>query len=543
MGVPATDLWRETERDELEVLLAEAAAIGHRSGPWTHVDESGNTFDVGVYCTGVEFEGSPALLLVITDLTDDLARERALAEGAMRDALTGVSNSALFLDRLRLMVGRAAREPDYRFVVVYMDLDRFREVNERLGHVSADKVLAEVGARLVATVHPGDVVARIGGDEFVVLSEADATGNGPVKLAERVLDIFREPYRSGDRAIALSASIGVAIGGGEQQPQTDAIIRSADAAMHRAKQSGRARFELFGEALQRDAQRYTRTESELHRGLERGEFALYYQPIVSIPGGEMNAAEALLRWVHPEEGVLAPAAVISVAEESGLLVPLGDWVIHDACRQIREWRDAGLPNLSVSVNVSARQFKEGDVCASLKSGLADAGIDARHLTAELTESVVMDDPDASIDIMSEISAMGVGLAMDDFGTGYSSLSYLKLFNFDSLKIDRSFIDGVDSSAGDAAIVAAVIALAHSFRRAPSGRAWRARSNSSTCAFSSATWRKDSSSADPFPQTISPPSCVAGRHGRGSRNGRRLRSDLPGARALRGGHRVVPLLTT
>lgn len=463
IGWSAAQLWRESERPDLEDLLAQAAAVRHRSGPWTHIDETGNTHDVGVYCSELEYEGVDALLLVVADLTDDLARERALVEGASKDTLTGVANSAYFLDRLRQMVGRAAHEPDYRFTVLYLDLDRFREANERLGHIAADKVLAEVGARLTAAARPGELVARVGGDEFGVLSDIDAAGSGSLRLAERMLQSLSEPFTAGQSSISLSASIGVVVGGGEPVLQTDAIIRNADAAMHRAKQQGRGRYELFDESLHQRAVEYARTEAELRLGLKQNEFALYYQPIVTVAGGGMHGAEALLRWIKPEEGVLAPGAFISVAEDSGLIVPLGEWVIHDACRQMREWRDEGLPDLSVSVNVSARQFRDGDVVSTLKDALRDSGMDARFLTAELTESVVMEDPAASIEIMTEISALGVGLAMDDFGTGYSSLSYLKRFNFDSLKIDRSFIDGIDRSAGDASIVAAVIALAHSFK--------------------------------------------------------------------------------
>jgi diguanylate cyclase (GGDEF)-like protein len=463
LGSPAGSLWPEHERVDLESLLVEAAVAHHRSGPWTHSDAFGSPRNVGIFCAETEYEGVSALLLTVIDLTDDIARERALLEGATRDALTGVSNSARFLDRLRMTVSRAQHEPEYRFAVLYIDLDRFRQINERVGHISADKILAEAGARITAAAGAGDVVARIGGDEFAVLCDVEPSGNDAVKLAERVLVAFQEPFGSGESVVSLSVSIGVVVGGGDPDLQTDAIIRNADAAMHRAKQQGRSRYELFDESLRKKAMHYVKTESELRLGLERGEFALYYQPIVSIPGGEMHGAEALLRWMHPEEGVVAPGGFISVAEESGLIVPMGDWVMHEACRQIRTWQDAGHPEISVSVNVSARQFRDGDVCASLKSAIAEAGIDARHLTAELTESVVMEDPSSSVEIMKEISAMGVGLAMDDFGTGYSSLSYLKQFRFDSLKIDRSFISGIDSSAGDAAIVAAVIALAHSFR--------------------------------------------------------------------------------
>lgn len=462
-GEDAADLWPHEDTEDLESLLLEAAAANHRSGPWKHIDAAGTPIDVGVYSAEVTHNGKPALLLVITDITDDLARERAFADGAMRDSLTGASNSAFFLDRLRLMVSRSEHEPDYRFAVLYVDLDRFRQVNERYGHIAADKILAEVGARLSSRMGASDVIARIGGDEFGILSDAEADGNAPLRLAEDVLELFREPFTASGVPVSVSGSIGVVIAGGEQVVQADAIIRSADAAMHRAKRKGRGRFELFDESLQQLAVSYSRTEAELRRGLDLGEFVLHYQPIVSIPGGEMHGAEALLRWVHPQEGVLAPGAFISVAEDSGLIVPLGDWVIHEACRQMRHWRDAGLPEISVSVNVSARQFADGDVCNSIKDALRDTGIEPRHLTAELTESVVMEDPTASVEIMKEISAMGVGLAMDDFGTGYSSLSYLKQFKFDSLKIDRSFISNIDSSAGDAAIVAAVIALAHSFR--------------------------------------------------------------------------------
>jgi len=463
LGTSVENLWPEHERADLRSLLVEAAAAHHRSGPWTHSDAYGGIRHVGVYCAETEFEGASALLLTVVDLTDDIARERALLEVATRDALTGVYNSARFLDRLRLTAGRAQQEPEYRFAVLYIDIDRFRQINERVGHMSADKILAEAGARITAAAGVGAVVARIGGDEFAVLCDVEASGNDAVKLADRILIAFREPFGSAEFAVSLSVSIGVVVGGGDLNLQTDAIIRNADAAMHRAKQKGRARYELFDESLREKAMHYVKTEAELRRGLDRGEFALYYQPIVSIPGGEMHGAEALLRWMHPEEGVVAPGAFISVAEEGGLIVPIGDWVIHEACRQIRTWQDAGLPEMSVSVNVSARQFRDGDVCASLKSAISEAGIDGRHLTAELTESIVMEDPSSSIEIMKEISAMGVGLAMDDFGTGYSSLSYLKQFRFDSLKIDRSFISGIDSNAGDAAIVAAVIALAHSFR--------------------------------------------------------------------------------
>ncbi|MCE5191572.1 MAG: EAL domain-containing protein [Actinomycetia bacterium] len=462
-GWSAARLWPEAERPGLDDLLAEAAAVHHRSGPWAHIDDTGNKHDVGIYCSALEWEGSDALLLVIVDLTDDVARQRALAEGAMRDSLTGLTNSAHFLDRLHIAVSRAAHEPEYRFVVLYLGLDHFREANEQLGHIAADKVLADAGTRLAAASRPGDVVARIGGDEFGVLSDIDTTGGGPLELAERMLRALDEPFGPAGAAISLSASIGVVIGGGPPALQADAIVRNADAAMHRAKQQGRGRYELFDETLRKQAVQYARTEAELKRGLDRDEFALYYQPIVTIPGGDMHSAEALLRWLHPEEGVLTPGAFISVAEESGLITPLGDWVIQEACHQIRVWRDAGLPEMSVAINVSARQFRDGNLCASFRDALADAGIEARYLTAELTESAVMEDPEASIDAMTEMSSMGVGLAMDDFGTGYSSLSYLKRFSFDSLKIDRSFIEGIDSNAGDAALVAAVIALAHSFR--------------------------------------------------------------------------------
>jgi diguanylate cyclase (GGDEF)-like protein len=463
VGTDAARLWLDTDRDGLESMLAEAAGTGRRLGPWTHSDEAGHDFEVGVYTSAVDFVGAPALLLVFVDVTDDRARERALADGAIRDALTGVLNTSRLMDCLRSMVSRAANDPDYRFAVLWLDLDGFRHVNERLGHISADAVLAGVAARLLSAVHADDAVARVGGDEFVVLSDKDAVGNGPQQLVERVLAIFGEPFLGGGEAIPLSASAGLVVGGGGAPVSAESIIQNADAAMHLAKQRGRGHYEVFDEGLQLEAQRHARTQADLRRALTRAEFVLYYQPVVTISDGVMNGAEALLRWIHPEDGLLAPGAFISVAEDSGLIVPLGDWVIHEACRQVRSWHDAGLPEVSVSVNVSARQFRDGDVCRSLRDAISDAGINGSHITAEITESIVMEDPVASAEIMSEIGSLGVKVAMDDFGTGYSSLSYLKRFHFDSLKIDRSFIAGIDRSAGDAAIVAAVIALAHSFR--------------------------------------------------------------------------------
>ncbi len=462
-GTPGECLWKDTERSGLEVLLGEAAVAGRRSGPWTQVDGTGRAFEVGVYATHIEFDGAPALMLAMTDLTEELARERTLVADSLRDSLTGVSNSVRFLDRLQSAVLRAGREPEYRFAVLWLDIDGFYRANERLGHIAADAVLADIGARLASVVGPDDVVARTGGDEFAILSDVDVAAGGALKLVDQVLGVFRESFCIGNECLSLTASVGVAIEGGDTDVRADVVIRNADVAMRRAKKQGTGGYEIFDVSMHLEAQRYARTEADLRKGLERSEFVLYYQPIVTIADGAMNGTEALLRWTHPEEGVLAPGSFISVAEDSGLIVPLGDWVIHEAARQVRVWRDAGLPELAISVNVSARQFRDGDVCASLRSAIAEAGIEGRHLTAEITESVVMEDPAASAEIMSEISALGVKLAMDDFGTGYSSLSYLKRFRFDSLKIDRSFIEGVERSASDASLVAAVIALAHSFR--------------------------------------------------------------------------------
>lgn len=463
VGTVGDLLWRDTERAGLEALLGDAAKAGHRSGPWCQLDGTGREFEVGVYATRMEFDGAPALMLAMTDLTEELARERALVADSLRDSLTGVSNSVRFLDRLRSAVLRAGKEPEYRFAVLWLDIDGFQRVNEHLGHVAADAVLADIGARLASVVGSDDVVARTGGDEFAVLSDTEVAASGSLKLVDRILGVFHKPFCIGSECISLTASVGVAIGGDDVNVRADVVIRNADVAMRRAKKQGTGRYEIFDVSMQLEAQRYARTEADLRRALERSEFVLYYQPIVTISDGVMNGTEALLRWIHPEEGILAPGAFISVAEDSGLIVPLGDWVVHEAARQVRLWRDAGLPEFSISVNVSARQFRDGDVCASLRSAIADAGIEGRHLTAEITESVVMEDPAASADIMSEISSLGVKLAMDDFGTGYSSLSYLKRFRFDSLKIDRSFIEGVERSASDASLVAAVIALAHSFR--------------------------------------------------------------------------------
>ena len=463
IGTAGELLWKDAERAGLEALLSEAAVTGHRSGPWFQVDGTGREFEVGVYATRIEFNGAAALMLAMTDLTEELARERALVADSLRDSLTGVSNSVRFLDRLRSAVLRAGKEPEYRFAVLWLDIDGFQRVNERFGHVAADSVLADIGARLASVVGSDDVVARTGGDEFAILSDTDVAASGALRLVDRVLGVFQQTFCSGSECLSLTASVGVAIGGGDSNDRADVVISNADVAMRRAKKQGTGGYEIFDVSLQLEAQHHARTEADLRRGLKRSEFVLYYQPIVTISDGVMNGTEGLLRWVHPEEGVLAPGAFISVAEDSGLIVPLGDWVIHEAARQVRTWQDAGLPEISISVNVSARQFSDGDVCASLRSAISDAGIEGRLLTAEITESVVMEDPAASADIMSEISSLGVKLAMDDFGTGYSSLSYLKRFRFDSLKIDRSFIEGVERSASDASLVAAVIALAHSFR--------------------------------------------------------------------------------
>jgi diguanylate cyclase (GGDEF)-like protein len=390
---------------------------------------------------------------------ENARRAAELSHLAYHDALTGLPNRVLLLDRLEHALLRA-RGRGSLVGLIFLDLDNFKIINDSLGHQAGDVLLGEVSRRLQAAVREYDVVARLGGDEFTVLLEDLPDQVEAQALAERISAAMKAPIPLGAHAVVASSSMGIALSG-PGRDRAEGLVRAADLAMYEAKAEGKARYAVFDPSMEQRAHERLEVESDLRRALERDEFRVYYQPIVRLTDGRIIEVEALVRWQHPERGLVPPSVFIPVAEETGLIVPIGQRVLEIACQQLRSWSDE-LPRTclpSVSVNLSARQFQQPTLLADIQDTIGKAGIEARRLKLEITESVVMRDAERATSILHQLKGLGIQLAIDDFGTGYSSLAYLKRFPVDTLKIDRSFVDGLGHDAQDTAIVHSIVALA------------------------------------------------------------------------------------
>jgi diguanylate cyclase (GGDEF)-like protein/PAS domain S-box-containing protein len=396
------------------------------------------------------------------DVTAHREAAEALSQLALHDPLTGLPNRSLFMDRLGQALRRLVRQ-DRVLAVLFVDLDRFKTVNDRFGHAAGDEMLMAVGTRLRDVLRPHDTVARLGGDEFVVLCEDLEDDRAAVRVAERVLAALALPVLCGDHDVVSSASIGIALTR-RSEATPDALLRDADMAMYRAKETGRHRIEVFDHSARLRTQARTQTAEELRQAVDSGQLRVVYQPIVHLGQATPAGVEALVRWQHPRRGLLAPAEFIQVAEDTGLVVPLGAWVLRQACCDLMEILDGatggGPSELVMSVNLSARQLSTPGLVPMVEGVLAEFGLLPWRLCFEITESILMDDVDLAISVLSDLRGLGVRLAIDDFGTGYSSLGYLQRFPVDIVKLDRAFVAGLGSDSAADAIAAAVINLGH-----------------------------------------------------------------------------------
>jgi diguanylate cyclase (GGDEF)-like protein len=394
------------------------------------------------------------------DITDRKRAEEKLVHDAFHDALTGLPNRVLFMDHLTQSVQRAKRRKHCPFAVLFLDFDRFKLINDSLGHMVGDQLLIAIAGRLKAIVRPGDIVARLGGDEFTILLEDLNTPDEAIFVAKRLLSNLAEPFRLPAREVFITASVGVALSTAGYE-RADDVLRDADTAMYQAKSLGKARYEVFDKTMHANASELLQIETDLWRALERKELTLDYQPIVSLHTGRIAGFEALLRWLHPRRGKVSPLEFISVAEETGLIVPIGQWVLNQACRQTREWQELypQEPPLHVSVNLSAKQFMQPDLIEQVSLALESSGLNPASLKVELTESMVMQNVELATQMLKQLHALGVEISLDDFGTGYSSLSQLHRFPISTLKVDRSFVSSMTANQEHLEIIRTIMALA------------------------------------------------------------------------------------
>jgi diguanylate cyclase (GGDEF)-like protein/PAS domain S-box-containing protein len=398
-----------------------------------------------------------------SDITERKLTEQRVHHVAQHDALTGLPNRSLLQDRLGQAVAYASRSGNPVWVML-IDLDRFKFVNDSMGHKAGDVLLMTVAARLRSSLRDADTVARLSGDEFVVIVSERGDQQLTPDIVQRVMHSVAQPVMLGTKEFFVTCSIGVAVYPSEST-SADTLIEHADIAMYRAKKLGRNNFQFYTPAMNEESLERVRIESALRNAVERDEFVLYYQPQLDMKTGKVCGMEALIRWQHPELGMVPPGRFISIAEETGMIVAIGAWVLRTACAQNKAWQDAGFDKLRVAVNLSARQFGAADLIENLAAVLSDTGLEPKYLEIELTESLFMSDITPAVELLHRMKALGVNLSIDDFGTGYSSLSYLSRFPIDVLKIDRSFVADITRDANDEAIVTSIIALAHNLKLA------------------------------------------------------------------------------
>ena len=433
----------------------------HRDDFWLHVEALRTNL--------LHDENVKGIVLNTRDVSERKAFEEQLQHQAFHDAVTGLANRALFKDRVEHMIERQSRD-DLPVSVLFMDLDDFKTINDSLGHAAGDRMLGEVGERLKNSLRQADTAARLGGDEFAILLEDGGDGVDAAEVAARILASLEGPFHLEGKEVFVRASIGIATAdartGGPEGAEE--LLRNADVAMYMAKEAGKGRYQVFEPAMHDTALQRLELKADLQRAVDNGEFVLHYQPVIELATGRIEGLEALVRWQHPARGLIAPLDFVPLAEETGLIVPLGRWVLQEACTQARTLQQRYVmdPPLHMAVNLSARQLQRPEIVGEIAETLTQTGLDPSSLVLEITESVMMQDMDLSIQRLAELKELGVQLAVDDFGTGYSSLNYIRRFPVDILKVDKSFVDGVNEGGEESALTAAIIELAGILRLRP-----------------------------------------------------------------------------
>ena len=453
------DIEQDAHEQQMKIAAAEGRAVDER---W-HIRRDGTRFWASGVVEPTYDEGGclRGFSKVMRDITERKRAEERIIHESFHDALTGLPNRALFIEHLKRTIAHAERHDDYLYAVLFLDLDRFKAINDSLGHVVGDQLLVVTARQLETTVRPEDVVARLSGDEFTILLSDIHSISDATRIAKRIHNAFRQPFDLDGHDVLTTVSIGIALSThGYSYPEE--VLRDADTAMYRAKTVGRGRYEIFDQSMHERMMHLLKLETDLRRAVEREEFCIHYQPIMSLKNTQLTGFEALVRWQHPERGLVMPNEFIPMAEDTGLIAPIGHWVLHEACRQVKAWQDqfgCGL-SLSVNVNLSGKQFSQADLIEQISSVLEQTGLEAHHLKLEITETAVMEKAEAATAMLGQLRDIGVKLHIDDFGTGYSSLSYLHRFPVDVLKIDRSFVSRMGLGDGNFEIVQTIIQLAH-----------------------------------------------------------------------------------
>ncbi|WP_226440862.1 putative bifunctional diguanylate cyclase/phosphodiesterase [Quatrionicoccus australiensis] len=444
----------------LDQMQLRAAGVSGHNYELTAVHQDGSTFPVQILGSPSSYGGRPASVGTLLDLSAQKAAERRIRELADFDPLTGLPNRRLLRDRFAQLLAAAERD-EGEIALIFLDLDHFKRINDSLGHSVGDDLLCEVSGRLSAAVRRIDTLARLGGDEFI-FALPGIHAAAAAEVARRLLDVCVTPFVVGGHELTITPSLGISI-----YPQDgkdlETLLKNADAAMYRAKEVGRNTFQFYASEMNTATLERLLMESNLRRALNQNEFVLYYQPLVNLQSGLIIGVEALIRWKHPDLGMIMPDRFIHVAEETGLINPIGDWVLCEACRQAQAWCEAGLPPITMAVNVAPVQFRQAGFVAVVAGALATSGLEAGRLELEVTERTVMYEADINLGTLSALHRMGVELSLDDFGTGYSSLAYLKRFPVGKLKIDRSFINDLEVDSDDRAIASTIVSMGRNLR--------------------------------------------------------------------------------